>query len=190
LPPDRPLVAILPGSRRQEISRMLKGMGSVARRFPDCHFVVAGLSLNPPEVYRDALAHENVSLLFNRTYDLLVHSRAALVASGTATLEAALLGVPQVVCYQANPLSYYLARHLVKVRYISLVNLVVDRPLLRELIQSDFRERLLAEELGRLLQEGDRRQEVLSGYEELGRLLGGAGASRRAAGIVAGMLRQ
>ncbi len=183
---NRPIIALLPGSRRQEITRMLAVMLQVLPEFPDYQFVVAGAPSIPAGFYRKEMERltpidtERVGLVQNETYQLLTHAKAALVTSGTATLEAGLFGAPQVVCYRGGWLSYQIARRLVNVQYISLVNLVVDRPLLRELIQSDLRADRLAAALGEIL-DPEKAREIKAGYEELRSKLGYRGASRRTA---------
>lgn len=181
---DRPLVALLPGSRRQEVSRMLGVMLSLAPKFPGVQFVVAGLKGLGSDFYGPFAHLENVSIVFDQTYTLLMHARAALVASGTATLEAALFDVPQAVCYRASTISYQLARWLVNVKYISLVNLVMDREVVRELIQKNFNEQVLTHELDRLLHDEAYRDAMKEDYRALRLKLGGSGASRKAADII------
>jgi lipid-A-disaccharide synthase len=182
LDPDRPLVALLPGSRRQEISRMLQGMLAAARERPRYQFVLAAAPSIPDDFYRNILNKEGVSipLVSGRTYDILSLADAALVTSGTATLETALFEVPEVVCYQGSPLSYQIARRVIRVKYISLVNLVVDRELVTELIQSDFRPKRILTELDQLF-EPERRAVLQTGYRELKAKLGHSGASQKAA---------
>ncbi len=179
--PAEPLVALLPGSRKQEVSRMLTGMTEVAADFSDHRFVVAGVSSLGMQFYEDFVRLENVSVVFDQTYALLANANAALVASGTATLETALFNVPQTVCYKANAVSVFIARRLVKIKYISLVNLIMDRPVLKELIQGDFGKTSLKAELHRLLFDQAYRQEMQSSYRVLEKRLGGAGASDNAA---------
>ncbi len=179
--PDKTLVAVLPGSRKQEISRMLKVMLSVSQRFSDCHFVVAGLS-GLQNIYNQTLINtSNVSIVFDQTYELLKHTHAAMVVSGTATLETALLRVPQVVCYKSNTISYMIARRVVKVPYISLVNLIMDKPVVTELIQDQCNDNTLAKELDKLINDKENRQRIVSDYEMLHHKLGAGGASKRAA---------
>lgn len=186
--PDKPLVALLPGSRRQEIRRMLKSMTALAPDFSDCHFVVAGISSHDPFVY-DACSHyDNVSLVYDDTYALLANAEAALVASGTATLETALFGVPQAVCYKANHLSYLIARQVIRVPYISLVNLIMDKPVLREIIQREFTHQELKNQLRRLLYDATCRAELAKEYAALEERLGGEGASDKAAHIIVGKI--
>ena len=132
---DRPIVAVLPGSRKQEISRMLPVMLEVRTHFPNHQFVVAGAPSQPKSFYDQWLAGTDVKLLQARTYDLLQQAKAALVTSGTATLETALFKVPEVVCYSGSAISYQIARRLVSIKYISLVNLIMDQEIVRELIQ-------------------------------------------------------
>jgi lipid-A-disaccharide synthase len=187
--PDKPLVAILPGSREQEISRMLPGMLAVCGEFPSHHFALAGLSMLPAAAYSKEPLPQNATLVMDQTQALLSNAEAALVASGTATLEAALMGVPMVVCYKAGWVTYQIARRLAKVNYISLVNLVLNQALVKELIQDDFNEKSVSRELKRLIDEPGYRDRILSGYSELKTLLGGQGASERAAGAIAALLR-
>ncbi len=166
---------------------MLRGMTSLAPDYPEHHFVVAGVSGHDPSLYTPFTGHENVSLVVGQTYDLLAHARAALVASGTATLETALMGVPQAVCYKANSLSYLIARQLVKVKYISLVNLIMDRAVLRELIQKDFNTKTMRSELDKLLFDESYRLQMTAAYGELEQVLGGEGASKNAAAHIASL---
>ena len=181
---DRPVVALLPGSRRQEIGRMLPLMAAVARRFPQQRFVLAAAPSVPAEVYAQLLGDAPVTVVEGRTYDVLRHARAALVTSGTATLETALFGVPEAVCYSGSALNVWIARRLVDIRFISLVNLIMDREVVRELIQHELTADTLAAELARLLEEGPYRRRMLAALEELRLVLGGAGASAKVAAAV------
>lgn len=183
---DRPIIALLPGSRRQEISKMLEVMLSIVPDFPDHQFVLGGAPSIPADFYDtiiQASQNDSVQLVQNQTYDLLTQAEAALVTSGTATLETGLFKVPQVVCYKGNALSYQIAKRLVNVKYISLVNLIVDRPLVKELIQSEFTPSTLKEALQNLLNP-ESRELLDSGYEELHAKLGHAGASKRTAQFI------
>lgn len=179
-----PVIALLPGSRRQEVQRILPVMLAVTADYPDMEFVIAGAASLPDDFYRPFLEkHSGVKLLRGQTYELLRRAKAALVKSGTSTLETALIGTPQVVCYSGNPVSYFIARRLVNVKYISLVNLIMDAPLVKELIQQD----LTREKLGLALAEiltTEKSAEIQAGYSELRRRLGAGGASRRAADII------
>lgn len=179
----RPLIALLPGSRKQEIKRMLPVMLRIVNRFPAYRFVIAGAPGIDAGFYQPYLS-PSVDLVFHQTYALVKQSEAALVCSGTATLETALLGIPQVCGYAGNALSYMIAKLVVKIQYISLVNLCLNRPAIRELIQQDFNEDNLALELGKILPGGEDRGRMLKDYEELAELIGGAGASDQAASTI------
>lgn len=175
------LVVLLPGSRRQEVQRILPRMLEATTDFPENDFIVAGASSLPAEFYQPFLEkHPNVKLLRGQTYDLLRQAKAALVKSGTSTLEAALFGVPEVVCYAGSPVSFFIAKRLVKVPYISLVNLIMDRPLVRELIQDELNRENLKAALSEILNP-EKAAELQTGYAELRERLGQGGASERAA---------
>jgi lipid-A-disaccharide synthase len=166
------IIALLPGSRKQEILKKLPVMLAVTKSFPDQNFVVAKAP-GIDESFYDSLLNDypNVSYVANKTYSLLSRSDAALVTSGTATLETALFGVPQVVCYKASYLSYQIGKRLVKVKYISLVNLIMDKPVVKELIQHDLTEKNLREELKKILSDETRRKELMRDYEALKKIL-------------------
>ena len=178
---DKPVIALLPGSRKQEISIKLPVMLQMTKHFPEYQFVVAGAPSQPDSLYNELIGDANVMLVRNETYNLLKQSSAALVTSGTATLETALFGVPQVVCYTGNPVSYWLATKLIKVKYISLVNLIMDKPVVTELIQHELNEERLKEELTALLQNTDKKTQLLEDYDILWHKLGDNPASQRAA---------
>ena len=191
LPEGKPIIALLPGSRRQEISRMLKIMASVAPDFPGYQLVVAGAPSIEREFYRDVLPESGeVILVEDQTYALLRHAIAALVTSGTATLETALFGVPQVVCYRGGKVSFWLAKRLVSkdLKFIAIVNLIAGKELVRELIQDDLTVENLRLELKKLLS-ATHRKTILEGYLELRQQLGEAGASRRAAATMVRVLK-
>lgn len=181
---SRPVIALLPGSRRQEISTMLPVMLNVRNDFKDYQLVVAGAPSQPKEFYETFLRGTGVKILFNETYSLLQQSHAALVTSGTATLETALFGVPEVVCYKGGYISYQIAKRLVKVKYISLVNLIMDREVVKELIQDEFNESTLKKELDRLISDKPYREQMLRDLGELKSRLGGSGASRKTAALM------
>ncbi|MEK7256133.1 MAG: lipid-A-disaccharide synthase [Bacteroidota bacterium] len=179
----KPIVALLPGSRRQEITRMLGTMLQMPALFPDYQFIVAGAPSVERSFYEPFLKqNQGVFLVENQTYALLRHAAVALVTSGTATLETALFNVAQVVCYRGNKLSYLLARLLVSrdLKFISMVNLLAERQLVAELIQDDLTVEKLAAELKKLL-EMETRREILEGYAEIRKRLGEPGASARVA---------
>lgn len=180
---EKPIIALLPGSRKQEITRMLNGMLSVIDDFPNYQFVIAGAPSISFDFYKKTIQHidnQEIKIIQNQTYELLQHSVAALVTSGTATLETALFDVPQVVCYNGSPISYQIAKRLINVKYISLVNLIVDHEIVKELIQADFNSTNLKTELAKLL-DTQKVQPVLDGYLLLKEKLGNSGASKKAA---------
>lgn len=184
--PDKPIIATMAGSRRQEISRMLPVMLEVARKFPKYQFLITGAPAIDREFYELFLANkpENVELLFNSTYEILAHAEAGLVTSGTATLEAALFGVPQVVCYKADAFSVFIARQVSRfsgVKYISLVNLILDKPSVRELIQDDLTAENATNELKLIIDGGEKRSSIENDYSELHGRLGEHGVYRRIA---------
>ncbi|TAK44379.1 MAG: lipid-A-disaccharide synthase [Saprospiraceae bacterium] len=182
----KPIVALLPGSRKQEVRRMLTLMLRGVADFPGYTFAIAGAPALDRSFYEPFLRHHPaVAFVENETYALLKNASAALVTSGTATLETALSGVPQVVCYKGNPLSYWLARRLVSkdLKYISLVNLIAGRQVVVELIQRHLTAPNLSLALKKLL-EPETRKRMLRGYAELTALLGNEGASRRAARLM------
>ena len=180
----REIIALLPGSRHQEVKRVLPVMLKAAAHFPDYQFVVAGVSSLDKSLYKKILGNSDVFLIENQTYELLQNSSAAVVTSGTATLETALFTVPEVVCYKATGLSYFLAKWMIKVKFISLVNLVMDKEVVKELIQGDMTEENIVKELELLLHNGKRQRQLLEDYEELKGRLGNAGASGKAADVI------
>ena len=184
LTPKKEIIALLPGSRKQEVSRMLEVMLKVVDRFPEYQFVVGCAPSLPESFYKSIIGNANVHLVANKTYQLLQVASAALVTSGTATLETALLYVPEIVCYKGNKLSYLIAKNLVKVKYISLVNLIMDKPVLKELIQNDLTPENIEAELKQLLTNHKKQRQLLEDYEDLRCKLGNAGASNNAATII------
>lgn len=184
MPNIKAQVALLPGSRKQEIGKVLPVMLSVIKDFPEAEFTIAGVPSIGEQYYRNIMGNVPANIVMNQTYDLLARSRAALVTSGTATLETALIGVPEVVCYKASWLSVAIARRLIKVKYISLVNLIMDKLVVKELIQDEFNRQTLRGELNNLLTNNKYRDDMLSGYTELRKVLGGKGASARAAASI------
>ena len=180
---DKPIIALLPGSRKQEISVMLSVMLSVVRDYPTYQFVIAGAPSQDEEFYESVVSNSEVKFITNDTYNLLSKSHAALVTSGTATLETALFEVPEVVCYKGNLISYWIAKQIVKLDYISLVNLIMNREVVKELIQNEFTSKNLKLELDKIL-ESSTREVMLSDYKDLKTKLGGIGASRRTAELI------
>ncbi len=180
---DKEIIALLPGSREQEVEKMLSIMLSVRDFFKNYQFVIAGAPSLPKEFYQK-FVDDDVHFVSNKTYDLLRCSRAALVTSGTATLETALLNVPEIVCYRTSTISYEIGKRVVKnIKFISLVNLIMDREIVKELIQKELNTENLVTELALVL-EGQKRDEMLKNYELLREKLGGKGASEHAAEII------
>ena len=177
---ERPIIALLPGSRKQEIAKMLSVMLSVVGSYHQYQFVIAGAPSLGYDFYKQFIKEENVHFVSGKTYDLLSHGHAALVTSGTATLETALFRVPEVVCYRGNWISYQIAKRVISLKYISLVNLIMDAPVVTELIQGDLNTRNLKTELNKLLNP-DYREKLLNNYEALREKLGKEGASERTA---------
>lgn len=185
---ERPLVALLAGSRKSEITYNLPFMVEVAARFPLYKFVVAGVSWLDRRLYDELLEGTDISMVQDRTYQLLSVSKAAIVTSGTATLETALLGTPEFVCYRKDAFSIGLIKMLVRIKYISLVNIILNREAVRELIQSDMTVDNAAAELQAILPGGSKEAQIKQDYAELSRLIGGPGASDRFAARVVEIL--
>lgn len=184
-----PIIALLPGSRKQEISKMLKVMLNIVDAFPNHQFVIAGAPSQDQSFYSKFLGNRNVKLIMNQTYDLLDLSEAAIVTSGTATLETALLKVPEVVCYKSSWLSYQIGKRLVKLKFISLVNLIMNREVVKELIQNEFTPNQLQHELQQLV-DTEYRSKLISDYDLLENSLGGPGASEKVAQLIADSVKQ
>ncbi len=178
---ERKTVALLPGSRKQEISRMLPLMLDLEKDFADVRFIIAGAPGMDKDYYQPFLSGYNATVVFGETYDVLQKSDAALVTSGTATLEAALIGVPQVLCYKANPVSMFIAKRLVDLKYIGLPNLIMDKEIVPELIQEDCNYNQLKKYLSYLLFDPSFKEKQFSDYHQLREKLGGQGASMRIA---------
>ena len=177
---ERPIIALLPGSRKQEIAKMLSVMLSVVGSYHEFQFVIAGAPSLGYDFYKQFIKEENVHFVSGKTYDLLSHAHAALVTSGTATLETALFRVPEVVCYRGNWISYQIAKRVISLKYISLVNLIMDAPVVTELIQGALNTRNLKTELDKLLDPAYR-ERLLKDYQALRERLGNEGASERTA---------
>jgi len=185
---NKDIIALLPGSRKQEIQRLLPDMLSVTNRFEEYDFVIAAAPNFDASYYEHFIGTKNVTLVFGHTYDLLSVATAAIVASGTATLETALFHVPQVVVYRGGAISIAIARMLIKIRFISLVNLIMDREVVKELIQEDCNSANISAELARIL-EGKGRADMLADYGQLSDKMGTAGASERTARLILDYLK-
>jgi lipid-A-disaccharide synthase len=184
---EKPIIALLPGSRKQEISKMLPMMLSVVREFEEYQFVVGGAPSVEKEFYSAMSDGFEVKLISGSTYPLLQNSFAALVTSGTATLETALFKVPEVVCYKGGFISYQIAKRVIDksiIKYISLVNLIMDKEVVKELIQNDLTPEKLISELKGITEDQNRRKQILTDYTELAKKLGGPGASDKTAKII------
>lgn len=180
---ERPIIALLPGSRKQEINKLLTEMLSIVPDFPNYQFVIAGAPGQDFEFYQQFLTQKTVHFISNKTYDLLSISHAALVTSGTATLETALFKVPEVVCYKGNWISYQIAKRIITLKYISLVNLIMDEEVVCELIQDQCNRNNIKNELSKILDE-NYRNKLLNKYLLLEEKLGGVGASDKVAHLI------
>ncbi len=180
---NKPIIALLPGSRKQEIKKMLSIMLKMADKFQEYQFVIAGAPSQDFEFYKQFMNQENVKFISNKTYDLLSVSYAAIVTSGTATLETALFKVPEIVCYKTSWVSYQIGKRLIDLKYISLVNLIMDKEVVKELIQNEFNEKNLEQELYKIL-DITQRAEMFSNYFDLEKKLGGKGASNKVAELI------
>lgn len=185
----RPVIALLPGSRKQELDRVLSEMVKVTDNFPAYQFVIAGAPTFHENDYAVYLGGRKIPVIFNATYNLLLHSKAAVVTSGTATLEAGLLKTAQVVVYKGNPVSIAIARMLVNIKFISLVNLVMDAAIVRELIQEECNSKMISHELDMILHDPLHATGMQVNYDELAERMGAPGASERAAKLMVGRMR-
>lgn len=178
----KPIIALLPGSRKREIKTKLPKMLQVVRHFPNHQFLIAGSETIDLSLY-EQYTEKKVQVVFGKTYDILNHAAAALVTSGTATLETALFRVPQVVCYKPGFVTFHLLKHIISIKYICMVNLILDRPAVQELVEGDLNEKRMIRELRALLEPGNRKR-MLADYDELESRLGGEGASERVADLM------
>lgn len=185
---EKPIIAILPGSRKQEITKMLSVMLSVVNDFPEYQFVIAGAPSQEFSFYQSFIINDNIKFVSNKTYDLLSNAAAALVTSGTATLETALFKVPEVVCYKGSWVSYQIAKRIITLKYISLVNLIMDEEVVTELIQDDCSKKRIIEELKKIT-EPNYRTNLLEKYDRLEEKLGGVGASENTARLIVSDLK-
>lgn len=174
LDPSSEIIAVLPGSRKQELVKILPTIASVIERFPGNKFVVAGVNNLPIEMYESISKYDNVTLVFEQTYDLLHYAKAAIVCSGTATLETALFNTPQVVIYKTSPISYAIGKRVVKVKYMSLINLIVNEEIVTELLQHDCTTKNAVQALNHILENG-------TDYKSLTKIIGSKVASQAAA---------
>ena len=178
---SEPIIAILPGSRKQEVRLKLPVMLQAVKNMTGYQIVIAGAPSLDPSFYSEFIQSDSVHIVHGKTYDLLSASEAAIVTSGTATLEAAILNIPQVVCYKTSGISYAIAKRLIKIKYISLVNLIMDKEVVRELIQHACNPDSIRYELSLLLKGGENREKMLAEYSKMRKILGEGGASQKVA---------
>ena len=179
--PDKKIVAVLPGSREYEIRENLKTMQSISEKYADYQFVVAGMSRFSLDFYQKYITAQNISVVFNQTYELLKKAEAAIVVSGSATLETAILNVPEIVVYQTSPITFYLGKLFVKLNFLGLPNLIMEHQIVPELLQSDMTPKKLSEALDSILFNPQFRNDILDNYAQLRNKLGNEGASQRVA---------
>ncbi|WP_245574496.1 lipid-A-disaccharide synthase [Hugenholtzia roseola] len=184
---EKPIIALLPGSRKQEVRLLLPQMLKITEAFPDYQFIIAGVIDLPTELYYPAL-DAGIPILYGNTYHLLQVAKAAVVASGTATLETALFDVPQVVVYQVNPLTYHIGKHLIRVPFISLVNLIAEKKVVSELIQKECNPLRIKAELARVLHQD--RAQILADYRALRQKMQTEEVSLRTAHYISTFLKE
>lgn len=184
---EKPIIAVLPGSRKQEIRKKLPVMLEALQSFPNYQIIIAGAPSLDKEFYLQFIDEKKDKIIFGKTYELLKVSEAAVVTSGTATLETALLNIPQVVCYKTSGISYHIAKRLVNIKYISLVNLILDKESVKELIQGECTVTNIETEFKSIIVGGDKRKLILNDYQSLKEVLGEGGASKKLASL---MLKQ
>ena len=186
---QRPIVALMPGSRKMELRKMMPDMCHLVAQHPEYQFVIAGMKLLGNQMYTPYIHSDNVSIVYDQTYPLLKTAFAGVITSGTATLEAALFDLPLVVCYKANALSVFIAKRFAKVNYISLVNLIADKPVVKELIQNDLNPNDLEAEFRKITVDESCRQKLKCEYALLKEQLGGEGASQRTVNSILNYLK-
>lgn len=182
--PRKPIIALLPGSRPAEIRENLKTMQHVAQQFGDYEFVIGAMSRFSADFYRKYIHSPNVSLVFDQTYDLLHHAQAAVVVSGSATLETAIIGTPMIIVYQTSPVTFYIGKLFVKLNHLGLPNIIMDREIAPEFLQKDMTPRNISKSLDGLLHNSQIRGKILNDYALLRERLGNEGASRRTAELI------
>lgn len=188
--PDKKLIAVLPGSREYEIRENLKTMQSISEKYKDYQFVVAGMSRFSSSFYNKYITANNISVIFDQTYELLKKSDAAIVVSGSATLETAILNIPEIIVYQTSPFTFYLGKLFVKLENLGLPNLIMEHQIVPELLQSDMTSKNLASALDSILYDENFRQDILDNYTELRNRLGNEGAARRVASHIQNYLKK
>ena len=182
IPSNKPIIAFLPGSRTQEIKTMLPIFISIVSHYPNYNFVIAGVNYVDPKLYNLA-AYSNLYIIYDKTYDLLTNSFAAIVTSGTASLECSLFKVPQLVCYKTSDLSYFIGKLFVKLKHISLVNIILEKDIVKELIQSDFNKKNLAFEFNKLCEQ-ETKSKIIQEYSKIFDLLSVKDTSKKIASSI------
>lgn len=177
---EKPIIALLAGSRKQEIEQNLPFMNNVAVRFPQYQFVVTAVSWLDKKLYEDIINTnaKNIAIVYDKTYETLLNSEAAIVTSGTATLETALLGVPEVVCYKCSPITYYVAKYVIKIVHISLVNIIMKKDVVKELLNKDMTIDNIEQELNAILKGGNKNEQLMADYAELSKMMKGENTSK------------
>lgn len=187
--PQKKIIAVLPGSREYEIRENLKTMQTISEEYQDFEFVVAGMSRFSKEFYAKYITAKNVSVIFDQTYELLKKSEAAIVVSGSATLETAIFKIPEIIVYQTSPITFYIGKMLVNVSFLGLPNLIMNKKIVPELLQKDMNPENLRKALSKILFDEDAKKEIQFQYEELHKNLGNIGASKRTADLIAKYLK-
>jgi len=187
---DKKIIALLPGSREQEIKKILPIITSITNEYEEYQFIIAGVKHFDRAFYEKYSFNKNIDIIYDDTYNLLFSAEAAIVTSGTATLETALAKVPQIVCYKGNRLSYLIAKKLVNVKYISLVNLIMDKLVVKELIQMDLTVNNIKEELDKIINDRNYRDNMINNYEMLIRKINSDNAAKKAAMIINNFIYQ
>lgn len=182
--PDKPIVAVLPGSREYEIRDNLRTMQEISDGFSDYQFVIAGMSRFSNEFYHKYIGKNNVKVIFNKTYDLLKYAEAAIVVSGSATLETAIIGTPEVLVYKTNPITFYLGKMVVNLKFLGLPNLVMNEKIIPELLQSEMNAENLKATLNKLLYDKEYRSEMINNFSRLREKLGNGTASEKTAKLI------
>ena len=182
--PNKKIIAILPGSRTSEIKENLRTMQEVIPNYPDYHFVIAGMSHFDEAFYRQFISNQNISIIFNKTYPILQVATAAIVVCGTATLETALLRCPQIIVFKTNPITFSIGKMLVKLNYLGLPNIIMDREIVPEYLQEQMNAENISKTLSNILNNKDFSDSIASNYTELAHTLGGGGASKNTALLI------
>lgn len=178
---DKPIIAVLPGSRKQVITELLPVMIEAATQFPDYQIVISGVDIVDRSIYNNEVENGNMFVIYNQTYDILKHADVAIVNSGTASLEAGIIGTPSMLCYKADRISFYVIKKILKIKYVGLVNIICNANIVKELLQNKFTANNITKELNKLLFDKEYRNQQQNGFEHLRLIIGDKGASRKCA---------